>query len=106
MTTSYDIWLIILSLLALGCAILVAFRAGISSRQGHTDIGHVGYKDALTKLPNRHAFQYQLEAAAKRCTRAGNTIALAYIDLDHFKPINDNFGHHVGDIILLSLIHI
>ncbi len=103
MTTSYDIWLILLSLLAFGSAILVAFRAGISSRQGHIDIGHIGYKDALTKLPNRHAFQYQLEAATKRCTRAGNTIALAYVDLDHFKPINDNFGHHVGDIILISV---
>ncbi len=103
MTISYSNWPILLSLLALGFAIFAALRTSLSSRQKYVDIGHIGYKDALTKLPNRHAFQYQLEAAAKRCTRVGNTIALAYIDLDHFKPVNDSFGHHVGDIILTSV---
>ena len=43
-------------------------------------------KDALTQLPNRHGFETQLNTAIKRSTRLGKTIALAYIDLDHFKP--------------------
>lgn len=57
-------------------------------------------KDALTQLPNRRAFRQLLDASSQRCLRSGNTIALAYIDLDHFKPINDQYGHHVGDAVL------
>ena len=58
--------------------------------------------DSLTKLPNRRAFELQLKSAAKRSTRAGTSFALAYIDLDHFKPINDQHGHHIGDVVLLK----
>jgi len=57
-------------------------------------------QDSLTKLPNREAFDSHLTSAKQRCTRSGKSFALAYIDLDHFKPINDNFGHHVGDAVL------
>lgn len=78
-----------------------AFQFHIMERQSSIDTASTGYKDPLTKLPNRRAFQRELEVAAKRSGRANNTIALAYIDLDHFKPINDNFGHHVGDAVLL-----
>jgi diguanylate cyclase len=63
----------------------------------------INAKDALTQLPNRHGFEEQLNSAIKRSTRVGKTIALAYIDLDHFKPINDNFGHHVGDAVLVAV---
>jgi diguanylate cyclase len=59
--------------------------------------------DSLTKLPNRKAFEQHLEGAAKRSNRASNTFALAYVDLDHFKPINDQYGHHVGDIVLKTV---
>ena len=67
----------------------------------HYDGLHI--KDALTQLPNRHGFEEHLNAAVKRSARIGKTIALAYIDLDHFKPINDNYGHHVGDAVLVSV---
>lgn len=103
MTIYYDIWLILLSLLAFGFAIFVIFKSGFLNGYQYININDISFKDALTKLPNRRAFQYQLEVAAKRSTRAGNTIALAYIDLDHFKPINDNYGHHVGDAMLTSV---
>ena len=56
--------------------------------------------DSLTKLPNLRAFQQHLASVEKRCERTGNAFALAYIDLDHFKPINDQYGHHAGDIVL------
>ena len=60
-------------------------------------------KDVLTGLSNRRAFQQQLKAASKRCKRTGGSIAIAYIDLDHFKPVNDSFGHHVGDAVLTDV---
>jgi len=59
--------------------------------------------DPLTKLPNRDAFNQHLMLSAKRCERIGDSMALAYIDLDHFKPVNDNFGHHVGDLLLMEV---
>ena len=62
-----------------------------------------GLLDNLTNMPNRRAFQQQLASAATRSDRAGTTFALAYIDLDHFKPINDNYGHHVGDAVLTTV---
>lgn len=58
-------------------------------------------QDSLTKLPNRRAFESHLNSAKKRCTRSGKSFALAYIDLDYFKPINDNYGHHIGDSVLM-----
>lgn len=57
-------------------------------------------EDSLTKLPNRRAFDAHLQSAKKRAVRSGQSFALAYIDLDYFKPINDNYGHHVGDSVL------
>lgn len=69
--------------------------------QTHADSASSGFKDPLTQLPNRRAFHRELETAIKRSARTGSTIALAYIDLDHFKPINDTYGHHVGDAVLL-----
>jgi len=59
--------------------------------------------DPLTELPNRFAFQQMLIAATKRSSRAEKNIALAFIDLDFFKPVNDNYGHHVGDKVLINV---
>ena len=80
-----------------------AFQNSIMDQQMNHDAASSSYKDPLTQLPNRRAFQRELETAVKRSARAGSTIALAYIDLDHFKPINDNYGHHVGDAVLISV---
>ena len=64
------------------------------------ELGSQELLDTLTKLPNRGAFQQHLDSAAKRSARSRTTFALAYIDLDHFKPVNDQYGHHVGDAVL------
>ena len=79
------------------------FKLSLLNNQKRINLHELDAKDALTDIPNRRAFQHQLEAASKRCIRTGDSIAIAYIDLDHFKPINDQFGHHIGDAVLTSV---
>jgi diguanylate cyclase len=79
------------------------FKFSILNKQKNLNVHVLDAKDTLTSLPNRRSFQHQLEAATKRCTRTGDSIAVAFIDLDHFKPINDQFGHHIGDAVLISV---
>lgn len=56
--------------------------------------------DGLTGLPNRIELEVQLEAAVERAKRSGFSIVLAFIDLDGFKAINDEYGHDAGDELL------
>jgi diguanylate cyclase (GGDEF)-like protein len=56
--------------------------------------------DALTGVCNRHHFTIQAEKSLVQCARAGEQASLIMFDLDHFKAINDNFGHVTGDWVL------
>ena len=56
--------------------------------------------DELTGLPNRRAFMQRLDEELSRSQRHGQPLALALLDIDHFKRINDRHGHHAGDNIL------
>jgi diguanylate cyclase (GGDEF)-like protein len=56
--------------------------------------------DTLTGLPNRRQFNEKLELAISRCGRTGNPMALMFLDIDHFKSINDSLGHGAGDEVL------
>ena len=58
--------------------------------------------DALTELPNRRRFFAELSSAFLEAERRGKTLAVGIIDLDGFKPINDNYGHSVGDRVLIE----
>lgn len=64
------------------------------------DLNRIAMTDPLTQLPNRRGLKHQLEAGIRRCARLNTSLAVAFIDLDDFKPINDNHGHHVGDEVL------
>lgn len=56
--------------------------------------------DALTGLPNRLLFEDRLEVACGHAENEGHAIALLYVDLDGFKPVNDRYGHEIGDQVL------
>jgi len=58
--------------------------------------------DMLTGLPNRRLFRDRLQHEIKKTTRSGQDLALFFIDLDHFKEINDAFGHDCGDRLLIE----
>jgi len=56
--------------------------------------------DELTGLPNRRGFTMKVETLLCLCTRYGHDISLAMLDLDHFKCVNDTYGHGIGDEVL------
>jgi diguanylate cyclase (GGDEF)-like protein/PAS domain S-box-containing protein len=62
---------------------------------------HANY-DHLTQLPNRRLFRDRLEQNVRTAQRAGESLALLFIDLDYFKVINDTLGHDIGDKLLME----
>lgn len=62
-------------------------------------------KDSLTGLANRYFFDESLKLDIVNNTRTGDIIALLLIDLDHFKFVNDNYGHDVGDQLLIDVVN-
>jgi len=63
----------------------------------------LAHYDALTKLPNRTLFIDRLTQAMTICDRNNQSLALAFVDLDNFKKINDTYGHIVGDKVLIHI---
>ncbi|HET7863895.1 MAG TPA: GGDEF domain-containing protein, partial [Burkholderiaceae bacterium] len=61
------------------------------------ELGQLARFDALTGLANRFQFNEKLPEALARCQRSGRALALMFLDIDHFKRINDTLGHGVGD---------
>ena len=59
--------------------------------------------DELTRLPNRVRLAQMLQSAMQTSRREGSLLTVCYLDLDHFKPVNDRFGHEAGDRLLLEL---
>lgn len=68
-------------------------------------IRQLAFYDALTHLPNRRLFNDRLDQAMAASKRSGKYAALMFIYLDNFKPLNDRYGHSMGDLLLLKVAH-
>ncbi|MCA9548751.1 MAG: EAL domain-containing protein [Myxococcales bacterium] len=68
-------------------------------------IEHIAHHDALTDLPNRALFRDRLQQARERLDRDGTYFSVLFLDLDHFKAVNDHHGHPVGDELLREVAH-
>lgn len=72
------------------------------SKQLEEELRHRAYHDPLTDLPNRALFADRLRVAILQAQRHQRSFALCFIDLDNFKPVNDEFGHAAGDDLLVE----
>ncbi|MGH2979881.1 MAG: diguanylate cyclase domain-containing protein [Solirubrobacterales bacterium] len=78
-----------------------ALRA--TEQQRLDELSHQAFHDSLTELPNRALFADRLGLALARTNRRKAAVAVLFLDLDDFKPINDRFGHDAGDRLLKSV---
>ncbi len=72
-------------------------------QEANEHLKHIAGHDSLTGLPNRRLFQELLRQELRRAERNKYTIALLYMDLDGFKLVNDQFGHDIGDSVLVDV---
>ena len=69
-------------------------------RRMEAKLSEIAHFDQISKLPNRHSFNGQIDRALVNLQYDAERFAVLYIDLDNFKYVNDSFGHHTGDLIL------
>ena len=82
----------------------VSLFSDITVTKAHEkQLEHIAHYDALTSLPNRVLLADRLHQATAQAERRGQKIAVAYLDLDGFKAINDNHGHEAGDQLLIAV---
>jgi PleD family two-component response regulator len=80
---------------------LIAMTEDITERKLAAEkILKLATHDTLTGLPNRHLLMDRLEKAIQISARAGEICSVLFVDLDRFKPVNDTYGHQIGDMLL------
>lgn len=80
--------------------ILLAIEDITIRKEMEREIKHIAYHDALTGLPNRILLIDRLTMAISQADRNRHKVAIMMLDLDRFKEVNDNYGHHIGDMLL------
>jgi diguanylate cyclase (GGDEF)-like protein len=80
-------------------------QLAIERKEYEDEISHVAFHDPLTQLPNRRLLVDRLQQALSASARTHRHGAVLFIDLDHFKTLNDSKGHDVGDLLLTEVAH-
>ena len=82
---------------------ITSFREEVKSNSSDEKVKKLAYYDPLTELPNRTLFADRLQQALQRGNRSRHYVALLFLDLDGFKPVNDRYGHAFGDKLLTDV---
>ncbi|BCO25234.1 hypothetical protein MIZ03_0094 [Rhodoferax lithotrophicus] len=72
-------------------------------KQAQAHVSRLAYFDALTELPNRTLLNDRMAQALNEANRRKDSLCVMFLDLDHFKNINDTLGHRIGDALLVTL---
>lgn len=83
-------------------AIHVVIHDITQRKKMESQVRRLAFYDALTQLPNRRLLTERLTHALAACRRSGHFGAVMFLDLDNFKPLNDHFGHSMGDLLLIE----
>lgn len=89
--------------LTIGNTVFRLIRNGTLEARYHSGLNRLATIDALTQLPNRRHFRDLLDAACADARASRIPLSLVFLDLDHFKRINDTFGHCAGDDVLRAV---
>lgn len=82
----------------------VAFFSDITlQKEGHMRMQRLAHYDALTGLGNRLLMREQLNRAINSAKKGSHRVAVLFLDLNRFKPVNDHYGHHTGDELLIAV---
>ncbi len=82
---------------------IVVFNDVTLLKEQQQRLAHLAHYDALTRLPNRVLLADRLQLALQQAERSQAMLAVAYLDLDGFKPVNDHLGHEAGDVLLVDV---
>ena len=88
---------------AFSFALLAALGAGMVVLRSHSVLRGLSMRDALTGLLNRREFHVRLQRQILQASRQHSAVSLLLIDVDHFKSVNDRFGHQFGDEVLRAV---
>jgi diguanylate cyclase (GGDEF)-like protein len=109
--TGLAVWVTLITLTILGITLLSsmldaqlrAARLATRLNRANQELRQLAMHDNLTTLPNRVMLEQQLDLAIKQAMLNENRFAVIYMDLDGFKAVNDTWGHHVGDRLLVAV---
>jgi len=84
-------------------SIVAGIQLGFQQEENQKELEMMAHYDVLTQLPNRTLFSDRFKQAVAHSNRTESMLAIGFIDIDNFKPVNDNYGHDVGDKLLIEV---